>query len=62
MTRHCKCGVAIEKTNVKHNSDYLSLGLPRELCCDVCVRKVDAGIGMQKKSSAKRRPFVNLVT
>jgi len=53
-------GVAIELSDIKYDSDCMTLHLPRDLCCDICVKKFDASIGMQRKSSCKKKSFRHL--
>ena len=49
----------IDLTQIKYNSTCLALSLPKSLCCDFCAKKIDASIGLSKKSSTKSKVFRN---
>ena len=45
--------VNINLSKVKYNSTCISLGLPFNLSCEVCRPKIEAAVGLSKKSSCQ---------
>ena len=55
--RSDKEGMVIELSDIRYDSTCLTLNLPKCLCCDNCEHKVEASIGLAKKSSMKTKSF-----
>eukprot|EP00957_Ditylum_brightwellii_P186007 14161610-Ditylum_brightwellii.AAC.1 len=53
----CDGGVAIKMSDAKYDSDYMTLHLPRELCCNICVNKLIPTLGCRGRAATRRRAF-----
>ena len=53
--------VHIDLTQIKHDSTCVTLQLPLDLACDNCKPKIEASIGMGKKSSMGQNRCVILI-
>ena len=49
-----KDGIDIDLTDLKHNSTCITLSLPLQLCCDICMPIKMASGHMAKKSSVDK--------
>ena len=57
-SRRRQGALKIALSDIKSTSTCITLGLNvRALCCDNCVRQLEAGVGMSKKSSVPTKRF-----
>jgi len=57
-SRRRQGAIKIALSDIKSTSTCITLGLNvRALCCDNCVRQLEAGVGMSKKSSVPTKRF-----
>ena len=51
-----KDGIDIDLTDLKHDSTYITLSLPLQICCDICIPiKMAMNYMMKKSSCGKKR-------
>ena len=54
--------IPIDLTSIKSDSTCLTVGLPRDLCCDICQPQHDTNNGLAKKSSRGKKRFRDYAT